>query len=104
MTLSAQLHSNRHSARDHALDDHWVIPFSLWCQLNNFSPATGRRLRKAGKGPVFTQISDRRIGVTVRNNRIWHQSRALDESESAQCAPSPTASKRKCPGSSRFAP
>jgi hypothetical protein len=83
MTLSAQLHSNRHSARDHALDDHWVIPFSLWCQLNNFSPATGRRLRKAGKGPVFTQISDRRIGVTVRNNRIWQESRALDESESA---------------------
>ena len=71
MTLSEQLHRNRQSARDRALDDDWVMPFSLWCEVNNFSPATGRRLRKAGKGPVFTQISDRRIGVTVRNNRAW---------------------------------
>jgi hypothetical protein len=36
-------------------------------------------LRKAGKGPVFTQISDRRIGVTVRNNRAWQESRAKSD-------------------------
>jgi hypothetical protein len=76
MTLLEQLRRQHQSARDRALDDDWVMPFALWCQLNNFSPATGRRLRKAGKGPIFTQISDRRIGVTVRNNRIWQESRA----------------------------
>lgn len=75
MTLLEQVRRSRQSARDRALDDDWIMPFSLWCQVNNFSPATGRRLRKAGKGPVFTQISDRRIGVTVRNNRIWQESR-----------------------------
>jgi len=75
MTLFEQVHRSRRSARERALDDDWVMPFSLWCEVNNFSAATGRRLRKAGKGPVFTQISDRRIGVTVRNNRIWQESR-----------------------------
>jgi len=79
LSLSEQLHRDRQSARDRALDDDWVMPFSLWCKVNNFSPATGRRLRKAGKGPVFTQISDRRIGVTVKNNRIWQESRAKSE-------------------------
>ena len=76
MTLLEQVRRSRQSARDRALNDDWVMPFSLWCEVNNFSPATGRRLRKAGKGPVFTQISDRRIGVTVRNNRVWQESRA----------------------------
>ena len=74
MTLFERVHRNR--ARERTPDDDWVMPFSLWCEMNNFSPATGRRLRKAGKGPVFTQISDRRVGVTVRNNRIWQESRA----------------------------
>jgi hypothetical protein len=77
MTISEQLYCIRQSARDRALDDDWIIPFALWCQVNNFSPATGRRLRKAGKGPIFTQISDRRIGVSVRNNRLWQESRKV---------------------------
>jgi hypothetical protein len=84
MTLFEQVHRSRQSARERALDDDWVMPFSLWCQVNNFSPATGRRLRKSGKGPVFTQISDRRIGVTVRNNRIWQESRAKSDATQAE--------------------
>jgi hypothetical protein len=87
LSLSEQLQRrDRQSARDRALDDDWVMPFSLWCQVNNFSPATGRRLRKAGKGPVFTQISDRRIGVTVRNNRVWQESRARADAARAEDA------------------
>jgi hypothetical protein len=58
-----QVHRSR--ARERAPDDDWVMPFSLWCDVNNFSLATGRRLRKAGKGPVFTQISERKVGVTI---------------------------------------
>jgi hypothetical protein len=79
MTLSLSERLRRQSARARALADDWIMPFSLWCEVNNFSPATGRRLRKAGKGPVFTQISDRRIGVTVRNNRVWQESRAKSD-------------------------
>lgn len=66
--------NGRHSA-NRIVDDDRVMSFALWCEVNGFSPATGRRLRKAGKGPIFTQISDRRLGVTVRNNRLWQQSR-----------------------------
>ena len=75
MTILEQVRRSRQSARDRALDDDWVVPFALWCQLNGFSPSTGRRLRRSGRGPVFTQISDRRIGVTVKNNRIWRELR-----------------------------
>lgn len=46
-----------------------------WCEVNGFSWATGLRLIKAGKGPVITQISDRRIGVTVANNGKWQAAR-----------------------------
>lgn len=52
-----------------------MLTIAQWCEVNGFSLDTGRRLIKAGKGPVITQISDRRIGVTVGNNRRWQQSR-----------------------------
>jgi hypothetical protein len=60
----------------HSLDDDRVLSFSQWCELNGFSRDTGRRLRKSGTGPVFTQLSDRRIGITVGNNRAWVASRS----------------------------
>jgi hypothetical protein len=63
------------------------MPFSLWCRINDFSEATGRRLRKAGRGPIFTQLSDRRIGVTVRHNREWQESRAMRDAAQAENQP-----------------
>jgi hypothetical protein len=83
MSFSEQIHRSQQSARERALDDDWVMSFAQWCQVNNFSPATGRRLRKVGKGPKITQISDRRIGITVRDNRLWQESRA----KAAACGP-----------------
>jgi hypothetical protein len=59
------------------------MDFRTWCEVNDFSPATGRRLRKAGKGPTFTQLSARRIGVTVRNNRAWQEARVKREGDAA---------------------
>ena len=50
--------------------DHRVISFREWCALNGFSQATGRRILKAGSGPVITQLSERRLGVTISNNRV----------------------------------
>jgi hypothetical protein len=57
-------------------DDHRVLTFRQWCELNGISLATGRRLLNAGNGPVFLQLSPRRIGVTVAANRAWQQSLA----------------------------
>jgi hypothetical protein len=53
-----------------------VLGFREWCQLNNLSEITGRRLLKAGRGPIITQLSPRRIGITIANNRTWQDARA----------------------------
>lgn len=69
----------RQIAREQALrhdNDHAVLTFLQWCALNGFSEATGRRIIKAGNGPPFIQLSERRIGVTVGNNRTWQATRA----------------------------
>ncbi len=74
MSLRAAEQHTR-SERDRALDDQRVMTIPQWAEVNGFSIWTGKRLIKAGKGPVITQISDRRIGVTVGNNRAWQKSR-----------------------------
>lgn len=75
MTFREAERQRRQQERDRAVDDQRVLTIAQWCEVNGFSLDTGRRLIKAGKGPVITQISDRRIGVTVGNNRRWQQSR-----------------------------
>ena len=57
------------------LDDQRVMSIPQWCEVCGFSIWTGQRLIKAGKGPKLTQISDRRVGITVENNRKWQKSR-----------------------------
>ena len=92
MTLQETERRRRQSARDKAMryerrrsgggddairpDDNRVLTLAQWCALNGISLATGRRLINAGTGPVITQLSPRRIGVTVRDNRPWQASRA----------------------------
>lgn len=80
MTPQEAERRRRQSERDRANNANQVLTFGEWCSSNTFSPATGRRIRKAGKGPRFIQLSDRRIGVTVGENRAWQEARALDES------------------------
>ena len=58
-----------------AVDDQRVMTIPQWCEVCGFSVWTGKRLLKAGKGPPITQISDRRIGITVGNNARWQASR-----------------------------
>jgi hypothetical protein len=58
------------------LHDQQVLSFRQWCALNGFSERTGRRLLKSGQGPIITGLSEKRIGVTVGNNRRWQESRA----------------------------
>jgi hypothetical protein len=68
-------------ARDREIEpnQHQVLTFLEWCKLNKISPATGRRIRKSGKGPKFIRLSDRRIGVTVGDNRAWQEANQHDD-------------------------
>ena len=59
-----------------ALHDSQVLTFHEWCRLNRFSERTGRRILNSGTGPVVTQLSARRIGVTVGNNAAWQAAKA----------------------------
>ena len=62
--------------REIELNQHQVLSFADWCRLNGISPATGRRILKSGKGPIVTQLSARRIGITIGANAQWQESRA----------------------------
>ena len=55
-------------------DDDRVIPFSQWCALNSFSKDTGRRIVERGE-IACVQLSLRRRGITVAENRRWRASR-----------------------------
>ena len=39
------------------------------------SVPTGRRLVRSGKGPRIVQLSERTIGVTVKDDREWTEAR-----------------------------
>ena len=60
------------------MDDDRVMSFDDWCKLNNFSRSTGQRLIASGNGPRFIQLSEKRKGVTVAENRRWQASRLID--------------------------
>ena len=60
------------------MEDDRVMSFDDWCKLNRFSRSTGQRIVAAGNGPRFIQLSERRKGVTVGENRRWQQSRVIE--------------------------
>jgi hypothetical protein len=60
------------------IDDDRMLTFGEWCELNSFSPSTGQRLIASGQGPVFVQLSARRKGVTVGENRRWQRAREIE--------------------------
>jgi hypothetical protein len=68
----------RQSERDRANNDNQILTFADWCASNSFSESTGLRIRKSGKGPRFIKLSDRRIGVTVGENRRWQNERRIE--------------------------
>jgi hypothetical protein len=76
MSLSHREAERRRIQRQLSLDDDRVLTFNEWCALNGIGKRTGRRILTSGGGPVVTQLSERRIGITVGNNRRWQESRA----------------------------
>jgi hypothetical protein len=56
-------------------DDDRVMTIREWAALNGFSMSTAYRILNGPKEkrPVITQLSDKRIGITVKNNRLWQE-------------------------------
>ena len=65
-----------HLLEHKSVEDDKVLTFAEWCALNKIGQRTGRRIIRSGNGPVVTQLSERRIGITVGNNRRWQTARA----------------------------
>jgi ABC-type siderophore export system fused ATPase/permease subunit len=57
------------------LSDNQVLTFKEWAALNHISERNGRRIFARGDGPATTQLSPKRVGVTVAANRAWQASR-----------------------------
>jgi hypothetical protein len=57
------------------IDDDRVMTIAEWARLNSFSVCTGRRIIAAGKGPKVIELSARRLGVRVADNRAWQATR-----------------------------
>lgn len=53
-----------------------ILTFPEWCQLNRISLRTGRRIVQRGDGPIVTQLSSKRIGISIANNAAWQASKA----------------------------
>jgi hypothetical protein len=58
--------------------DHVLSP-DEWCVLNGISNPTGKRILKGENGPTVTQLGRKRIGITIRHNREWHDRRARSQ-------------------------
>jgi hypothetical protein len=58
------------------VSDDQVLTFPQWCAVNTLGLRTGRRVISGPNGPIVTEMSANRIGITVGNNRAWQNSRA----------------------------
>jgi hypothetical protein len=55
---------------------HQILTLFEWAQLNRISLRTARRIIASADGPVVTQLSTKRIGISVGNNAAWQASKA----------------------------
>ncbi len=56
-------------------DDDQVVTLKAWAELNAISLRTARRLLAEGNGPAIVQLTSRRIGVRLRDNKEWQWAR-----------------------------
>jgi hypothetical protein len=61
--------------------DEQVLTSREWCALNGIGTRTGRRILDGPNSPEIVRLSARRIGITVRANREWQQSRSRPAGE-----------------------
>ena len=82
--MAMSLEHSPSRARKHARpadalpDDDEVLSLAEWRALNKLSARTAARILAGPKAkrPIITQLSERRYGVTRRNNREWQARRA----------------------------
>ena len=46
-----------------------------WCRLASIGESTGRKIKAAGKGPRFVRLTEKKLGVTLREHRRWMKAR-----------------------------
>jgi predicted DNA-binding transcriptional regulator AlpA len=56
-------------------EDLKVLTLREWANLNSLSFATAKRLFADGEGPATIQLSPRRIGIRMIDNRRWQEAR-----------------------------
>jgi hypothetical protein len=52
-----------------------VLTFNQWTRLNSISERVARSILRSGKGPRVVQLTPRRIGIRVSDNRAWQDAR-----------------------------
>lgn len=52
-----------------------ILTFHQWCRINGISERTGRRILASGTGPTVTQLSAKRLGISIASNAAWQASR-----------------------------
>ena len=52
-----------------------VLTFGEWCRLASIGESTGRKIKAAGKGPRLVRLTDKKLGVTLREHRRWMKAR-----------------------------
>jgi hypothetical protein len=65
----------RRKPSGHDLEPDRVLTFKQWCELNGIAARTGRRILAGPSPPRVIQLTDRRIGIRVGDNRRWQESR-----------------------------
>jgi hypothetical protein len=73
--MTLRIDDERRRNVPHLPTDDFVLTFKEWCRANRISERNGRRILAGPNGPTVTLLSARRMGITVKNNRAWQQSR-----------------------------
>jgi hypothetical protein len=53
-----------------------ILTLHEWARLNRISIRTARRILASGSGPTVTQLSTKRVGISIANNALWQASKA----------------------------
>jgi hypothetical protein len=56
-------------------DDLKVLTRKEWAKLNSLSYGTAKRILASGNGPPVIQLTERRVGIRMIDNRRWQESR-----------------------------
>jgi predicted site-specific integrase-resolvase len=56
-------------------DELKVLTLKEWAALNAISWQTAKRLIREGNGPQTIQLSPRRMGIRMIDNRVWQEER-----------------------------